>query len=250
MKNRISFETQPLAATSTFQVRRVMTSLYLAVLFSVLAFALSVVSFFYFKSYLRRRTGQEHILSEIRDEIDSLLKTIDNTTERDISLVEERERKLKSLLEEADKRLRNYSAEVNKYNSAVDTYALLMKKEEAETVSGAEPRVEDAAPARASAEKSYRDLGKNRYRPNPGAVSSAAESAPKYPASVPGVVPAFPLPSFTVKNSYTRPSAGAQIRELARAGISPPVIASLLGISISEVEFAAALLERRDADKR
>jgi hypothetical protein len=36
-----------------------------------------------------------------------------------------------------------------------------------------------------------------------------------------------------------------QIRNLALAGFSPPLIASRLGISISEVELAMALLERR-----
>jgi len=45
--------------------------------------------------------------------------------------------------------------------------------------------------------------------------------------------------------------AGNQINEMLQAGCSVQVIASRLGLSIAEVEFAVALMERRgeeDAD--
>ena len=230
---------------------------YLAVLLSVLSLSLSAFSFLFFRSYLKRRTSQEHILSEIRDEINSILKTIDKTTERDISLVEERERKLKSLLEEADERLKIYTGEVNKYHNAVDTYAMLMKRENNTAngnVSARENREPSSVVSQASAvvkkqgDSSYQDLGKNRYKLNTPGTVPPREPAPAAPVLTPAS--AFPLPGFTVKEEIIRPSVGTQIRELARAGIPPPAIASLLGISISEAEFAAALMERRDVDKR
>jgi len=39
---------------------------------------------------------------------------------------------------------------------------------------------------------------------------------------------------------------GERIRELVRAGFAPQVIATRLGLSITEVELVTALMERRD----
>ena len=201
--------------------------MYIILLLSALAFVISVFSFFYFRTYLRRRTGQERILSELREEVDNILSSIDKTTERDISLIEEREKKLKSLLEEIEKRLKVYIREIDRRRDAEETHAAL----------------------------AYQELGKNRYRSGAQGVPQPVEPAAAAPLTP---NPAFPLPSFSVKPSgqaeadgtaataASPPPVGEQIRELVRAGFAPPVIASRLGISITEVELATALLERRD----
>jgi len=193
-------------------------AVYLALLFSVLAFIMSVVSFFFFRSYLRRRTGQERILSELRQGVDSIVLSLDEKTDRDISLIEERERNLKSLLDEVDKRLKVYIREMEK-------------------------RREDEAAHTALAAKAmtYQELGKNRYRLSRQEAAPAPPSAPQ-PAPQPAPQSAPPPAEAPV----TAPlPVGEQIRELLRAGFSPPVIASRLGLSIAEVEVVTALMERR-----
>ena len=220
---------------------------YLTLLLSAFAFAISVFSFFYFRSWLRARTSHARILSEMRDEVNSILKSINETTDRDISLIEEREKNLKTLLADIEKRLKVYVREVEVHRGA---------------------------------EEAYRELGKNRYhfRPDearesksrassdlPRESDSRSESQPRSEGvqqnrnmdtqkAAPQVKPAFPVPQFMVKPESAQealpeslPPVGEQIFLLVKAGFSIPAIASRLGISISEVEFAAALLERRDA---
>jgi hypothetical protein len=217
-----------------------MFAAYLPLLLSALAFVISVFSFFNFRSYLKARTGQARILAEMREEVNSILKSINETTDRDISLIEEREKNLKVLLEDIEKRLKVYVREVE---------------------------------VRRDAEETYRELGKNRYR-----LPQHMNGAPDLRGELEGGEPetrreavkqnrngdsrdtatpvkpnrGFPVPEFEVKSESAPaqpqenpPPLGEQVLSLVRAGFSVPVIASRLGISIAEVEFAAALLEKK-----
>ena len=175
-----------------------MAAVYLPLLLSATALIISIVSFLYLKSYLKRRTGQKQILAELREEVNNILKSINDTTDRDISLIEEREKNLKTLLEEADKRLKVYAREMERHSNSERARAALDKKPTA----------------------TYESLGKNRFK---------AEPKPE------AALPAKP------------PSTREQIHSLLRSGISEPAIASRLGISVSEVEFAAAMPERRES---
>jgi len=192
-------------------------------LFSVTALIISVFSFFYFRSYLKRRTSQERILAELQEEVNFILKSINETTERDITLIEGREKDLKSLLEEIDKRLKIYLREMDHARNA---------------------------------EEVYRELGKNRYKMNRHLARQAAEAENKIEAQKEAESgDAFPLPDFDLKKEAdtspapqaAAPSIGEQIHSLLRSGLSEAVIASRLGISIAEVEFASAILERRSS---
>jgi hypothetical protein len=231
---------------------------YLPLLLSALALIISVFSFFYHRAYIKTRTSQERILAEMREEVNGILKSINETTDRDISLIEEREKTLRNLLEEIEKRLKVYVRELE---------------------------------VRRGAENAYRELGKNRYRfPQDSlresdlrsksdsqreSVLRSESEPPREPDSrdeaeprgvkqnrpsreaAPQIKPAFPVPEFEIKaesapdkpaeNPPPVPPVGEQIFSLVKAGFSVPSIASRLGISIAEVEFAAALLERRDA---
>jgi len=194
-----------------------MFAVYLPLLLAGLAFVISVFSFFYHRAYIKARTSQERFLAELREEVNSILKTINETTDRDISLIEEREKTLKNLLEEIEKRLKVYVRELE---------------------------------VRRGEENTYRELGKNRYR----LPEDSRGAAPR-------VNSAFPIPEFEVKPESAPPApagnpppstpstpvppVGEQIFSLVRAGFSVPAIASRLGISIAEVEFAVALLERK-----
>ena len=196
---------------------------YLPLLLSALAFIFVIISFFYFRADIRVRTSQERFLAELREEVNSILKSINETTDRDISLIEEREKNLKALLSDIEKRLKVYIREVEVHRGA---------------------------------EEAYRELGKNRFRLPKDSHGEAAQQEKPHDSEEPATVnPAFPIPEFKVKSPISQgeprenpPSVGEQVLSLARAGFSVPVIASRLGISIAEVEFAAAILERRDAN--
>jgi len=200
--------------------------MYVAVTLSALALLGSVASFFYFRAYLRRRTGQERILSELREEVNSIVRSIDETTDRDISLIEERGKSLRALLEDVDKRLRVYVRELEKRRE--DEVIHLSLAERAPT-------------------PTYEELGKNRYHPHRQSLSPAPPPATQSaPVASALLAPADPVAAQPPPESAP-PPVGGQIRELVRAGLSPQVIASRLGLSIAEVEVVAALMERREA---
>jgi len=229
------------------------SAVYLALLLSAAALLISVLSLFYFRSYLKRRTSQERILSEFRDEVNKILRSIDETTDRDISLIEEREKDLKTLLLDIEKRLKVYIREMEKRRDAEEAYTALSQAATPPAPTAAptaapnttQANSDSSAPASAGkGEMIYTELGKNRFKINRQLSSREEKSPEAKPDS------AYPLPNFKIKPEDTTPAepspVSAQIHELLKEGFAPPLIASRLNISIAEVEFAADLLERRE----
>jgi len=213
---------------------------YLPMLLSALALIISIFSFIFFRSYLKRRTGHERLLAEMREEVNNIIRFINEATDRDITLIEEREKNLSALLKETEKRINTYIREMEVRKEADNTYAALRSEEKPSAT--------------------YQALGKNRYKgivpdasPEVPGIPSGAGKEPELakdtlpPLSPPTAnMPTASLPPTTSQPPANPPSTGEQIRSLLRSGLSESVIASRLGITISEVEFAAALLERRD----
>ena len=216
-------------------------------LFSASALVIVIFSFFYFKSYLKRRTSQKRILSEFQEEVNKILRSINETTERDISLIEGRENDLRNLLEEIEKRLKTYVREMERATKAENFRAAFSQTIPIPAVpTEPQPKTEGrpvADPKSQLADGTYQELGKKRYKLNRQGISQTGEGEQLAESG-----PAFPLPDFNVKtetNTSPAPSMGEQIRSLLLSGFSAPVVASRLGLSIAEVELTAALLERR-----
>ena len=150
-----------------------------------------VFAFLYMLRLIKKRTSFDGILEDVREEVNRLLQRIDEITDKDISLIEDREKGLRSLLEETDRRLAAMNRELAR---------------------------------RENAEEAYRKLG--RFP-----IIEKEKPPPPEPA-LPG---------------GEKPSQEDQLKELVRSGFSPQIIASRLGISISEAELAVALQERRDS---
>ena len=172
----------------------------MALILSALAFLFSLFSFFFLKSYLKRRTNKEHILSEARDEVDQISKIINQATERDISLIEERQQDLKNLLKETEKRISVYIKEVERTQKAEEVHIKLNSEKK----------------KKSSAEE-YKELGKNRYK--------IKEQ------------PDLPLDADEQPKEPSDKALNEQIISLLHSGFSVPLIASSLKISIAEVEM-------------
>jgi hypothetical protein len=169
--------------------------------------------FVYCRSYLKRRTGQERILAEFRDEVNGILAEIDEKTDRDALLVEERIKRLKAVLEDTDKRIALYVRELDR---------------------------------RGREERAYAELGKNRLR---FIDADRGPPSPETPAPPGGESPPeqAPAPRFTRAPREIPPRPRPipeQAAELARAGFSPRMIAARLEVSVSEVELAIAMAGR------
>lgn len=193
----------------------------LPLLLSIAACVISVFSLFYLRSFLKQRTSHERILSELREEVNIILRSINETTDRDISLIEEREKNLKSLLAEIEKRMKVYIREMEAHQKAEDA--------------ALPPPNAASSGVPSGGQVPYQELGKQRYR-----IAANAAPAPEPPEKA--AVEAAPADKPQYDNSA---SVDEQIRTLMQGGLSIPMIASRLGKSIAEVEFIAALLERR-----
>jgi hypothetical protein len=203
----------------------------LQVIFSGASLVLCAFFFVYFHLYIKRRTGREGILAGCREEVNRLIAEIDRATDRDAQLVEERIASLRKVLEEADRRIALLSRDMDRHRTGKELYTAL----------GKAVAVPPAVPAGGAASSAGL----------PPAVPSPAESSPP---PVLGALTGAAASSAPVQGSPAKGSIPPPVRplteraaELFRQGFSPELIASRLGVSLSEVELALAVSRRRGA---
>lgn len=162
--------------------------------------------FFYFRRKFQNLVKSDSLLSQVREEIQELLVEMNQTTERNLSLTEERIRRLTDLLEKADKTIVLLNRETKKTERVERTYTGIKPKTLVHTPE--ETREEDARNVTGrTAEKS---------------VSVKAGGDEK----------------------EQQKSSRERVLELNRQGISPGSIASKLGKTIGEVELIISLGDR------
>jgi hypothetical protein len=192
---------------------------------SALSLFCCIFFFFYFKAYIKRRTG-DALLAEYREEVKKLIAELDAATDRDERLVTERIKSLKALMEKVDKRLKVLLGEEERRRVHAETYAELGRKR---------PLVADAASA------GVRDNVRSSVRDN---VRESAVIAKAPPAPEIREIREPEAPRIVVAEQQIEPTPvpfTEQVLDLSRAGISVDLIASRLKVSIAEVELATAL---------
>ncbi len=227
---------------------------------AALGLILWAFSFLYLRSYLRRRTGVERILSDLREETNKLIAEIDAATDRDVTLVEDRVKALRALIEDADKRVSTFTREVERRGAEERAYAELGRRSKrphpapepvqsylpgsaaapapvprtapvpamASVAAGAEVATGTAAPAGAEGAE-----GAEAVPASATAAESAAPAAPRFFRSETEIVP---------KNI----PFSERVAELHRAGFSAELIAKRLRSTVAEVDLAIALSGRMD----
>jgi hypothetical protein len=219
---------------------------------------LSGFTFVFFLAYLKRRTGRDRILAELlsdlREEAAKIEREINAATDRDITLIEDRVKTLRTLLEDTDRRIAVYVRELERRQDQEEAFAAL----------GREPAavVNAAVPLRGSG--AY--TGNRRPPPaeNPVYLPSGlfnSDVTPQNTVGSPPVEAASPPPEPAVglaggnAKRIVRSSTpvapkplpfAERVAELYRAGFSSNLIASRLGSTVTEVELAIALVERRN----
>jgi hypothetical protein len=198
----------------------------IAIVFSVASLVLWVFSFLFFFSYLKRRTGQERILAEFREEVDLITADIDDVTVRNVDLLEDRIKTLRSLSEETERRIRTLVRELDRRD-------LAPPRPEQNPARGENPARETGpAPAAAFPEP----VGAPALV-FPGPVDAAAVKDAPGAAAEPRDAP-LPLEG-------KGPSFAEQVAELYREGLSPDTIAARLDAPMAKVNLAIAMAERR-----
>jgi hypothetical protein len=177
-------------------------------LFFIILTVLLFFMFFYFRWYIKRRTSVSGQLEEYRSEVIKLNADINSVTERNLTLIEDKIKKLKEILEETDKRVSVYAGELEKSRSGEALYTSLGRGIRAAL------RTEEA-PALLS------PVRPQELPPAKSAQAAAEEPPPSKPPS--------------------RRQIRSSIDLLLNEGLSPDQVASRLDISIAEVNLAMNL---------
>jgi hypothetical protein len=177
---------------------------------SALSLFCCIFFFFYFKAYIKRRTG-DALLAEYREEVKKLIAELDAATDRDERLVTERIKSLKTLMEKVDKRLQVLLGEEERRRVHAETYAELGRKHPLVT-----------------------DIAHNSGRGSVMVAKTPSEPEIREPEG----------PRIVVAERQIEPAPppfAEQVIGLSRAGLSVDLIASKLKVSIAEVEMATEL---------
>jgi hypothetical protein len=219
-----------------------------SLIFSAASLIIAGFSFIYFRAYIRRRTGAERILADFKEEVDKLIADIDAYTDRDAALVEDRITTLRSLLDDADRRIAVYARELGRRQTQEAAYAALGRGRKIAGAASAEPEKprekgplppagSPAVPGGNSAGAAAGDTAGGNAGSVPADTGPSAALPPEQNAA-----PRFVRAARDIEPAP--PSFAEKAAELARAGLSPDLIAVRLGATVAEVNLALTFPRR------
>jgi hypothetical protein len=192
---------------------------------------------------VRRAASADSRIAEIRDEVSRLLVELNQATDRNIALMEDKIAVLNEAISTADKKIGLLRRETEKHDVGSQIYSRLAEGRPLR--SAASPMVDfsaqtaDAAPAEAETRsvRERADRGARGDRTVPAASPKADLASPK----------ADSAPPLSVELSERAESADVRQRVmmLHRAGFSPSLIASRVGAPVGEVELIISLEQRK-----
>ena len=163
------------------------------------------VVYFLLKKKIARSLSAAAVLREVHEEVNRILVELNQTTHRNVTLIEDRIAALSELLARADKKI-----------------ALVRREEEKKEL----------------ADKLYSELAaRRREAPSPSAGAQEAGAGAPRPAEA-GAAPAADA-------AAGRPDRMEEAVRLAQAGLSPALISRRLGLTRGEVELILSLAERQ-----
>lgn len=190
-------------------------SIVIVVLIQFISF---VIIYFYVRHIKNSITKQE--MAKIREELNLLLVELNQTTDRNITLIEDRINTLKKLVEEADKRIRVLNQEISRKTVESSVYNRLGKlKDDAD--------VQIAITAKEASVN--RDSAKGNSVGGETTVEMDAEEA-------------IPFVKLSHQN-VTKNEIKEKVISLHNKGLDKELIANKLGISLSEVELVIELYQ-------
>jgi hypothetical protein len=186
---------------------------------------------------VRRATSAEAQIAEIRDEVSRLVVELNQTTDRNIALVEDRIASLNEQLSVADKKIGLLRREIEKHDVGAQVYNRL-----------GETRPKQPPPLPPlSVELSEKAPTEGRDE-----LASAADGRAAEGRAAEDPMPSMSRPAGPSARSAVRAeqgSASGDLRErvmlLFRAGFAPSLIAGRVGVPLGEVELIISLEQRK-----
>ncbi len=202
---------------------------------------------FLIRARVRRYLELENLLAGVREEARALVLELNETADRNVSLVEDRMTALRDLLAEADRRIAVGKRELATRANEREVYAKLSKRrpivpESSRNAEAGEARAvaagngapsEAAAPADSDAPNSF-SLGPSESSVGPASFAGPCRS------------PEISVPDNSVVPMKT---LREEALELHRQGISADLIAARTGATVAEIELLLEIEERRAAAK-
>jgi len=205
----------------------------ISLIISISCLVFCLLSVFYVKWYIKRKVSASELLAEYRAEVYRLNADINAVTDRDLSLVEDRIKKLKEILEDTDKRVKVYVQELDRSRTGEALYTSLGKGIRAALKTTPDMKTAPENP------------------PKPIQEPELSKQTPQFTLFRQEKQPSEPLvpPPVSSEPSSSRPPSKRQIRaqidELVKENLSPAEIASRLDISIAEVDLAMSLMKSK-----
>ena len=174
---------------------------------------------------VRRATSSDSRIAEIREEMGRLLVELNQATDRNIALMEDKITVLNEAISTADKKIGLLRRETEKHDVGSQIYSRLAE--------GRPYRSPVSAPAAAEAARVERP------------VAQPAEARQPAPAAPPLAVELSERAEPAGQHRASEPDARQRVMVLSRAGFSPSLIASRVGVPLGEVELIISLEQRK-----
>lgn len=205
--------------------------------------------FLYVRRKVRKTLEMEGLMDNLRKEVGELVRDLNQTTDRNITLLEDSLRVLKQATEEADRRVFVLKREAERRGTESAVYDRLGRLRAGTAASvpseGLSPSLdfETRRPAPAVSGPAPAE------RPATAETSStpppATPDAEKGSSLVSVAAAAIPFVSFSSSPIRPKPPVRDEVLSLSRRGISSELIAAKLGITVAEVELMVSLEEQK-----
>jgi hypothetical protein len=199
--------------------------------------AVITVGFLILNRKIDRKLQPQRLLEHVQSEVEGIITELNQTTDRNIGLVEDRVERLQKVLETADRRIGVMKREVEKQESARDTYNNIVRRPGVQqsfarraAAQGAVVHGGGEQSASGSASRGGTQNGTQRGSSGSGASGSSAREEAEPTREQP-------------QSDYQR--RRQQIIDLHRKGIASNIIATRVGSTVGEVELVISLEKQR-----
>lgn len=188
--------------------------------------ALVGLVFLYFNNKIRKALDAQNLLTEVRQEVAALVRDLNQTTDRNLSLIEAKILDLEKLLASADQKMLLLAKEDAKQQTAKTVYSHLARQK---PLPAAEPELAETPPA------------SDEVIAFPPAASrkKTAAPAPDQPRQA-GLFGEEPGPAKPAEKPAEKPLK-ERVLELAAQGFSGNIIAVQTGASLAEVDLILSM---------
>ncbi len=193
---------------------------------------------------VRRVTSAAAQIAELRDEVSRLVVELNQTTERNVALVEHRIGSLNDLLTAADRKIGLLRREMEKHDVGAQVYSRLAEGRSAGPRNNAADARGNAPGAKENRSQAspVTDISTEAGRPAAGGAPEAQQAPGAGDALEASAGAARARPGVTPE---PREEMHRRVMTLSRAGFSPSLIAARVGVPLGEVELIISLERQR-----